>query len=154
MDTTTMSRRDDMQQTPDPMFPKLDVSSILMEHAILACLKKFRKEKNMPQNIFPKNLLECSISLKTLGIKEVAFDQEHVFDAINWCQTNKNIILGGDVYKMNGLSAESLGDSWYFEPNNSASDHEVSCKKAAEYIRKYIGLNKGRFAFSLVIKVN
>lgn len=125
-----------------------------MEHAIIACLNELRKEKNMPQNIFPKNILEYSISLKMLGIKEAAFDQEHIFDVINWCKTNKHIILGGDVYKMNDLSVEPLDDSWYFEPNNSAIDYDVSCKKAAEYIRKYISLNKGTFAFSLVIRVN
>ena len=92
----------------------------------------------MFQNILPRSILENSISLNELGIKEVAFDQEHVYDVVNWCVKNKITILGGDVYKINCSKVESLGDSWYFEPNNLKTDCENSCKKATEYVKKYM----------------
>lgn len=106
----------------------------------------------MTKNIFPPSISMCAITLESLGINEVAFLEEHVFNAINWCKKNGKTILGGDVYKISSLGVEALDDSWYFEPENVTSDYDNSCRMAVEYISKYIKRNRGQYAFSLVIK--
>lgn len=98
-----------------------------------------------------QNLLDpfssVGMSLKRLGVNEIAFDYNHIMKIIEYCQKNRYIILGGDVYKKDGEIIIATTDSWYY----SKCSIKESCKLATDYIMNYVHRNGYSFLFTLVL---
>lgn len=105
----------------------------------------------MKSEICHQNIGRKGISLKCLGINEVAWTFNDAMDLLDKYQNNHCIVPGADVYKITDGTIKDTGDNWY---HNQGTDDDVgnSVKKAREYIHRYSQINKGDFAFSIVIK--
>ena len=75
------------------------------------------------------------ISLKPLGLNEIAWKYEDILQLIDMIRAQNVPILGGDVYKMeNGVIVPTY-DSWYV--NGSQDTISNSWDRAEDYIRNY-----------------
>lgn len=104
----------------------------------------------------PKELVELAVSLKHLGISEIAWNWENVIKIIEYLNKNNCVILGGDVYKLNGSSIEVTYDSWYFNMDEAATKQELlqkSYNRAIAYVNQYHQSNGSKYYYSLVFKV-
>lgn len=104
----------------------------------------------MKSELCNQNIGRKCISLKCLGLNEVAWTFDGAMDLLDQCQNNNRIVLGGDVYKIIDGRIKDTGDNWYH--NEGTDDVVNSVKKAREYIHRYCKRNKGDFAFCIVIK--
>ncbi|BAP61014.1 hypothetical protein MMKA1_08970 [Methanococcus maripaludis KA1] len=107
-----------------------------------------------PQN-FPENLLQNGVDLKKIGIYNFAWGFADVITTIEFLTDQGFIILGGDVFSLDGENIESIGDGWYFENKYDKEKTAIteSKKKAISYIKKYKTRNLGEtYLYSIVFK--
>ena len=85
-------------------------------------------------------------SLAELGVASYAY----TYQDIDWIETKKFMILGGDVYVEGDEGFELTYDSWYYSPKNNDSDLLQSISVAKDYINQYIDSNGKHFYFTVV----
>jgi hypothetical protein len=51
-------------------------------------------------NLLPGNLIRNALNLQCIGIRELAWQYDFVFEVLKVLSDNNKIILGGDVYKI------------------------------------------------------
>ena len=89
-------------------------------------------------------------SLAELGVASYAYTYQDMLAYIDWIESKKFVILGGDVYSRQGDMFDLTYDSWYYSPKNNDSDSLLSISVAKDYISKYIDSNGGNFYFTVV----
>ena len=89
-------------------------------------------------------------SLEEFGVTNYAYTFKDVLAYIDWIESKKFVILGGDVYSRQGDMFDITYDSWYYSPKNNDSDSLLSISVAKDYISKYIDSNGGNFYFTVV----
>lgn len=89
-------------------------------------------------------------SLAELGVACYAYTYQDMLAYIDWIESKKFIILGGDVYVEGDRGLELTYDGWYYSPKNNDSDSLLSISVAKDYISKYIDSNGGNFYFTVV----
>ena len=80
------------------------------------------------------------ISLRGLGINDVAFNREDATLALDLLQASATPILGGDVYSQRAARIELAYANWHSEPKSNetrAQFAERSCLEAKRYIADY-----------------
>ena len=90
-------------------------------------------------------------SLAELGVESYAYTYQDMLAYIDWIESKKFVILGGDVYSRQGDMFDITYDSWYYSPKNKDNDSLESISVAKDYISKYIDSNGGNFYFTVVI---
>lgn len=102
----------------------------------------------------PPELLGKAFPLDDLGLKEVAWDDEHIDSVIDTLARLDFAILGGDVYARTQEGFRPAYDSWYCEreAEETFSGYAMRSREVARsYVRDYRSLgNAGRF-FALVV---
>lgn len=111
-------------------------------------------KNNNYNSVLPKELIKLGYNLETLGIAEIAWKSEDIMKVIDFLIEKKYIILGGDVYLLNGKELEFTYDSWYIEESSSPSLVEESRKKAYEYINEYVKNNGQGYMYSVVFEIS
>ena len=89
-------------------------------------------------------------SLAELGVASYAYTYQDMLAYIDWIESKKFIILGGDVYVEGDRGLELTYDGWYYSPKNNDSDSLLSISVAKDYISKYIDSNGGNYYFTVV----
>ena len=89
-------------------------------------------------------------SLEEFGVTNYAYTFKDVLAYIDWIESKKFIILGGDVYSRQGDIFDLTYDSWYYSPKNNDSDLLQSIFVAKDYINQYIDSNGKHFYFTVV----
>ena len=88
-----------------------------------------------------QRLIECKgISLRELGIDDIALNREDAIGAIELLQTSAIPILGGDVYNQKANRIELAYANWHSEPTTTESRTqfaERSCIESKRYIADY-----------------
>jgi hypothetical protein len=100
-------------------------------------------------------LIQTAIDLRTIGICELAWTRDVVFEVVNVLRESEYAILGGDVYEYNTTTHKLTitCDSWYFNPNyhDAWADYvEASANHSIDYIKMFSDRNGDGFAYSLV----
>ena len=90
-------------------------------------------------------------SLAEFGVASYAYTYQDMLAYIDWIESKKFMILGGDVYVEGDGGLELTYDSWYYSPKNNDSDLLQSISVAKDYINQYIDSNGKHFYFTLVI---
>ncbi|WP_404447374.1 immunity 40 family protein [Sutcliffiella horikoshii] len=107
--------------------------------------------------IFHPSVIESAISLKDLGINELAWKWEDVHIVIDYLVENKYAILGGDVYLLQGDEKIVTYDSWYLDRDTGTSwlDYVIKSKETAdEYINSYHMKNGDNYCYSIIYSKN
>jgi len=108
----------------------------------------------MDEELLPESLTAKGRSLEAeLGVDEIAWPQEVVFDVIACLHERGAVILGGDVYVDHDGKLTSAYANWACErlPGETLQVHSVrSAEKATEYIRSYTQPLEGKLYFVLV----
>lgn len=89
-------------------------------------------------------------SLAKLGVASYAYTYQDMLAYIDWIESKKFVILGGDVYSRQGDMFDITYDSWYYSPKNKDNASLESISVAKDYISKYIDSNGGNFYFTVV----
>ena len=98
-------------------------------------------------NIVPQDLLERGIRLREeYGIYDIAWRFDDVMEVLKITRGKRMIILGGDVYRLNGNEPIITYDNWYTE-----EEDDNAFELAIEYITKYRARNGDDFAYSPTI---
>lgn len=100
-----------------------------------------------------QKILESAISLKSLGINDLAWKKTDAEHLINSLLADKIGILGGDVYRNVDGRFISLGDNWACNPIVHEGEDEYflrSKKESLAYIGNYPIDNTDCILFSLV----
>lgn len=90
------------------------------------------------------NIYKKGISLKSIGVNEVAFYYNDALSFIHFLEQEGAIIYGGDVLKISNNLPEYTYDNWCYGGKSS----DESIKKARDYILSY--KNKEKVLFSIV----
>ena len=90
-------------------------------------------------------------SLAELGVASYAYTYYDMLVYIDWIESKKFTILGGDVYVEGDGGLESTYDSWYYSPKNNDNDSLKSISVAKNYIKQYINSNGKHFYFEIVV---
>ena len=100
---------------------------------------------NLP-NDFDESLIEKSIPLNKIGINELGWKYEDVFNVLDFLCSRGYAILGGDVYSIKENSFESTFANWYLNRDKMQWDTfiNVSKEKAVDYITAYNTRNKDK----------
>lgn len=93
----------------------------------------------------PDQLKGKEISLKSIGLNEVAWNYDDALTLIEHYENNKIFILGGDVLEKTDNEYRHNYDNWYFEKEYGS--YKKSINKAKAYISNY---PKGEYAFVFV----
>ena len=90
-------------------------------------------------------------SLAELGVASYAYTYQDMFAYIDWIESKKFVILGGDVYSRQGDMFDITYDSWYYSPKNKDNDSLESISVAKNYINQYVDSNGKYFYFAVVV---
>ena len=90
-------------------------------------------------------------SLEEFGVTNYAYTFKDVLAYIDWIESKKFIILGGDVYSRQGDIFDLTYDSWYYSPKNKDNDSLKSISVAKNYIKQYTNSNGENFYFAIVV---
>ena len=90
-------------------------------------------------------------SLAELGVASYAYTYQDMLAYIDWIETKKFMILGGDVYVEGDEGFELTYDSWYYSPKNKDNDSLESISVAKNYIKQYTNSNGENFYFAIVV---
>ena len=100
-------------------------------------------------NILPQELLDRGIFLRDkIGVYEIGWKFDDVIKVLDIIKEKEMVVLGGDVYELNGDEIIITYDSWSF----SGSNFIKSFEKASKYINNYYKNNGGNFIYSLVVE--
>lgn len=102
----------------------------------------------------PKKFISCSKSLQQLGINNVAWNYHDVLNVIEYLVEHGYVILGGDVYNINGDILESTYDSWHTDDASLDNQNLIAVAQARtiEYINNYHLRNGDQYLYSLVFE--
>ncbi len=99
-------------------------------------------------NILPQELLNREIFLRDkIGVYEIGWKFDDVIKVLDIIKEKEMMVLGGDVYELNGGEIIITYDSWSF----SGSNFIKSFEKASEYINNYYKNNGDNFIYTLVV---
>lgn len=99
-------------------------------------------------NILPKTLLNRGIFLRDkIGVYEIGLKFDDVIKVLDVIKEKEMIVLGGDVYELNGDEIIITCDSWSF----SGSTFIKSFEKASKYINNYYKNNGDDFIYTLIV---
>lgn len=104
-----------------------------------------------------QKILEKSISLKEIGLHDLAWKKEDAKILINSLINDDIGILGGDVYRIEADKFIPLSDSWWFEPIDGEEKEDFFTRsklKSIDYIDKYPSNPEEGIIFSLVFTEN
>lgn len=90
-------------------------------------------------------------SLAELGVASYAYTYKDMLAYIDWIETKKFMILGGDVYIEGDEGFELTYDSWYYSPKNKDNDSLKSISMAKNYIKQYTNSNGENFYFAIAV---
>ena len=90
-------------------------------------------------------------SLEEFGVTNYAYTFKDVLAYIDWIESKKFVILGGDVYSRQGDMFDITYDSWYYSPKNKDNDSLESISVAKNYINQYVDSNGKYFYFAVVV---
>lgn len=90
-------------------------------------------------------------SLEEFGVTNYAYTFKDVLAYIDWIESKKFVILGGDVYSRQGDMFDITYDNWYYSPKNKDNDSLESISVAKNYINQYVDSNGKYFYFSIVV---
>lgn len=90
-------------------------------------------------------------SLKEFGVTNYAYTFKDVLAYIDWIESKKFVILGGDVYSRQGDIFDLTYDSWYYSPKNKDNDSLKSISVTKNYIKQYTNSNGENFYFAIVV---
>lgn len=102
---------------------------------------------------FPKELIQGSESLESLGIYELAWERNNAIKVIEFLSDCNYAILGGDVYSIKNGILNSTYDSWFSKPNKNKTWEDYvkkSKNESLEYINRFFLLNGDDFRYSIV----
>ncbi|OAN17235.1 Imm40 family immunity protein [Streptococcus sp. CCUG 49591] len=91
-------------------------------------------------------------SLAELGVASYAYTYQDMLAYVDWIETKKFMILGGDVYVEEDEGLELTYDSWYYAHKNNDSDLLQSISVAKDYINQYTDSNGKHFYFTVVLQ--
>lgn len=80
----------------------------------------------------PENVRSNAVSLAPLGLSSFGWSLEYIFSVID--SLNGWVILGGDLYEVDGERIIPMTESWYFEPSSAADSSLSSIKEAKRYL--------------------
>ena len=89
-------------------------------------------------------------SLEEFGVTNYAYTFKDVLAYIDWIESKKFVILGGDVYSRQGDMFDITYDSWYYSPKNKDNASLESISVAKNYIKQYTNSNGENFYFTVV----
>lgn len=89
-------------------------------------------------------------SLAELGVASYAYTYKDMLAYIDWIESKKFMILGGDVYVEGDGGLEFTYDSWYYSPKNKDNDSLESISVSKDYINQYVDSNGKHFYFTVV----
>ncbi|WP_258030270.1 Imm40 family immunity protein [Campylobacter concisus] len=96
----------------------------------------------------PQELLNREIFLRDkIGVYEIGWKFDDVIKVLDIIKEKEMMVLGGDVYELNGGEIIITYDSWSF----SGSNFIKSFEKASEYINNYYKNNGDNFIYTLVV---
>lgn len=99
-------------------------------------------------NILPQSLLSRGIFLRDkIGVYEISWKFDDVIKVLDIIKEKEMVVLGGDVYGLNGYEVIIIYDSWSF----SGSNFIKSFEKASEYINNYYKNNGDNFIYTLIV---
>ena len=85
-------------------------------------------------NILPQSLLSRGIFLRDkIGVYEIGWKFDDVIKVLDIIKEKEMMVLGGDIYGLNGEELIITYDSWSFAGSNFIKSFE----KAIEYIDNY-----------------
>ena len=90
-------------------------------------------------------------SLAELGVASYAYTYKDMLAYIDWIESKKFMILGGDVYVEGDGGLELTYDSWYYSPESKDNDSLKSISVAKNYIKQYTNSNGENFYFAIVV---
>ena len=90
-------------------------------------------------------------SLAELGVASYAYTYQDMLAYIDWIESKKLVILGGDVYSRQDDMFDITYDSWYYSPKNKDNDSLESISVAKNYINQYVDSNRKYFYFAIVV---
>ena len=94
-------------------------------------------------NIVSQDLLERGINLREkLGFYEIAWKFDDVMEVLKITRGKGMIILGGDVYRLNGNEPIITYDNWYTE-----EEDDNAFELAIKYITNYRAKNGDDFIY-------
>ena len=102
---------------------------------------------------FPSSMIDSSISLRELGIKELAWKWKDIKQVIDFLVEKKYAILGGDVYLLNNDQKIQTYDSWYIDRETGISwlDYVKKGKNVTvDYINQYYVSNGDSYCYSII----
>ena len=103
--------------------------------------------------IVPMEMLEKSISLKSIGFNELAWYGKDAIKAIEYLSNKGTLILGGDVYIISKQKIKLTYDNWYYMPTESRTQQEnidAAKEKAISYIQHFIRKNGNDYLYSII----
>ena len=99
-------------------------------------------------NILPQALLNRGIFLRErIGVYEVGWEFDDIVKVLDIIKEKEMMVLGGDVYELNGGEIIITYDSWSF----SGSNFIKSFEKASKYINNYYKNNGDNFIYTIVV---
>jgi len=105
------------------------------------------------KTIVPIDMVKKSISLKNIGINELAWHGKDAIEAIEYLSKNRTLILGGDVYIISEQKIKLTYDNWYYIPVESRPHQEnidAAKEKAISYIQHFMRKNGNDYLYSIV----
>ena len=90
-------------------------------------------------------------SLEEFGVTNYAYTFKDVLAYIDWIESKKFVILGGDVYSRQGDMFDITYDSWSYSPKNKDNDSLESISVAKNYIKQYTNSNGENIYFAIVV---
>lgn len=90
-------------------------------------------------------------SLAELGVASYAYTYQDMLEYIDWIESKKFVILGGDVYSRQGDMFDITYDSWSYSPKNKDNDSLESISVAKNYIKQYTNSNGENIYFAIVV---
>ena len=105
--------------------------------------------------LIPSNLMEKAVSLKDIGIDQVAWKQQDAISVVEILAENRVLILGGDVYSYveGRVKLTSDRDNWYMTITVNVQDGTLLQKSkdiSIEYIKSYALQNGENYCYSIV----
>ena len=99
-------------------------------------------------NILPQSLLSRGIFLREkISVYEIGCKFDDVIKVLDIIKEKEMMVLGGDIYELNGGEIIITYDSWSF----SGSNFIKSFEKASKYINNYYKNNGDDFIYTLVV---
>jgi hypothetical protein len=91
---------------------------------------------------------EAILLYESNGVHDIAWNDESIFEVIEFLKANSIMILGGDVLDKKNNHYDFIGDNWSVDGYNVEKGYTT----AKAFIMKYISIHGNRFIFTLICK--